>query len=67
MEKNDHHSRHESKYEDDFSSSDSYDSDLFKLNQEVPRNFKFKTKSDIANHKENLTEVMRVLSLSQNN
>ena len=67
LEKNDHHSRHESKYEDDFSSSDSYDSDLFKFNQQAPKKFKFKNRSDIYNNKENLAEIMRVLSLSQNN
>ena len=66
VEKNGHHSRKESKFEDDFSSSDSYDSDLFKLNQKVPKNFKFKRSNDIKNNKENLTEIMRVLSLSQN-
>ena len=65
LDRNNHSSRQESKYEDDFSSSDSYDSELFTLNQSAAKNFKFKTNEDIDENKENLKEIMRVLSLSQ--
>ena len=65
LDRNNHSSRQESKYEDDFSSSDSYDSELFTLNQGAAKNFKFKTNEDIDENKENLKEIMRVLSLSQ--
>ena len=65
LEKNDHHGRHETNYEEDFSSSDSYDSDLFNLNQTAPKNFKFKTKGDLKNNQENLLEIVRVLKAYQ--
>ena len=65
LEKNDHHGRHETNYEEDFSSSDSYDSDLFNLNQIAPTNFKFKTKGDLTNNQENLLEIVKVLKAYQ--
>ena len=65
LDKNNHKSKLESKYEEDFSSSDSYDSDLFDLKEKAPKNFKFKTKEDIYENKGNLEAIMKTLSLSQ--
>ena len=62
LEKNQHHSRKESKFEDSFSSSDSYDTSLFNLKEEVPKNFKF-TQNNIKDHIDNLNEIIRVFSL----
>ena len=65
LDKNNHKSKLESKYEEDFSSSDSYDSDLFDLKEKAQKNFKFKTKEDIYENKGNLEAIMKTLSLSQ--
>ena len=65
LEKNEHQGRHEANFEDDFSSSDSYDSDLFTLNDKVPKNFKFKTKEDLKENEQNLLEIVRVLKAYQ--
>ena len=62
LEKNNHHSRKESKFEDSFSSSDSYDTSLFNLKEEAPKNFKF-TQNNIKDHIDNLNEIIRVFSL----
>ena len=65
LDKNNHKSKQESKYEEDFSSSDSYDSDLFDFKEKATKNFKFKTKEDIYENKGNLEAIMKTLSLSQ--
>ena len=65
LEKNNHKSRQESIYEDDFSSSDSYDSELFNLIGTAPKDFRFKTRQDLKENEENLLEIMRVINLNQ--
>ena len=65
LEKNNHQGRNETNYEEDFSSSDSYDSDLYTLKNRAPKNFKFKTKDDIKNNEGNLLEIIRVLKAFQ--
>ena len=65
LNKNEHKSKKETKYEDDFSSSDSYDSSLINLNQNIPKNFKLKTKKDIKENENNFKEIMKLLSLTQ--
>ena len=65
LEKNNHQSRNETVYEDDFSSSDSYDSELFNLSKKVPKNYKNKTKENLNENEDNLLEIMRVLNLNQ--
>ena len=64
LEKNNHHSRHESIYEDDFSSSDSYDSELFNLSGTAPKDFRLRTKRDLKENENNLMEIIRVINLS---
>ena len=58
-----HEGRKETKYEDDFSSSDSYESDLFEINKKVPKNFKLKTNKDFKKAKDNINEIVKVLRL----
>ena len=65
LDKNEHQSRNETVFEDDFSSSDSYDSDLFYLNKKVPKDYKIRTKEDLIENEDNLLEIMRVLNLNQ--
>ena len=63
LQLNNHQSRKETKFEDDFSSSDSYDCSLFKLTGKIPRKYKL-TKDNYKDNINNLTEIMRVLSLA---
>ena len=65
FEKNNHHTRNETIYEDDFSSSDSYESDLFDFKKKVPKNPRLKTKQDFYDNEDNLMEIMKVLNLNQ--
>ena len=64
LERNNHERRKETRYEDDFSSSDSYESDLFEINTKVPKNFKLKTKKDYDKAQNNIKEIVKVLKLN---
>ena len=59
-----HQSRYEAPNEEDFISSDSYDTDLIDLKTEVGKNYKIKTKENLKNNKENLREIVRVIKIS---
>jgi hypothetical protein len=64
LDRNNHEGRKETRYEDDFSSSDSYESDLFEINTKVPKNFKLKTKKDFDKAQNNIKEIVKVLKLN---
>ena len=64
FDRNNHKRRKETRYEDDFSSSDSYESDLFEINTKVPKNFKLKTKKDFDKAQNNIKEIVKVSKLN---
>lgn len=65
IEKNNHQGRHETNYEDDFSSSDSYESEFFTIKRKIPKHFKLRKKEDLIENKDNIIEIVRVLKLSK--
>jgi hypothetical protein len=60
---NGHQSRYEAIFEDEFISSDSYDTELFNLKKPVKKEFEIKTNKNLADNKDNLNEIMKVLKL----
>jgi len=60
-----HHARNEANFEDDFSSSDSYDSNLFPLEKKAPKNFKFRSTNVLEKHRGNLNIIVSVLKSIQ--
>jgi hypothetical protein len=66
INENDHQSRNETIFEDEFVSSDSYDTDLFNLKTKVGKNFEIKTRNNFTENKENLNEIMKVLKICKN-
>ena len=65
LEKNQHKARNETKFEDDFSSSDSYDSELFSFENTIPKNFTIKKKKDLLQNEDNLIKFMKFFQLNQ--
>lgn len=65
IKKNNHHKRNNPKFEDDFSSSDSYETEFFKIEKKIKRKFKIKSEKDIIKNIKNLKEIMKVVKLSQ--
>ena len=66
INENEHQSRNETIFEDEFVSSDSYDTDLFNLKTKVGKNFEIKTRNNFSENKENLNEIMKVLKICKN-
>ena len=66
INENDHQSRNETIFEDEFVSSDSYDTDLFNLKTKVGKNFEIKTRNNFTENKENLNEIIKVLKICKN-
>ncbi len=62
LEKNNHKGRHETAFEEDFSSSDSYDSDFFSLKKKAPKKLKLKSRKDLKDNEDNFLEIIRVLN-----
>ena len=60
---NGHQSRYEAIFEDEFISSDSYDTELFALKKNVKKEFEIKTNKHLAENKDNLNEIMKVLKI----
>ena len=60
---NGHQSRYEAIFEDEFISSDSYDTELFNLKKNVKKDFEIKTNKHLAENKDNLNEIMKVLKI----
>lgn len=60
---NGHQSRYEAIFEDEFISSDSYDTELFALKKNVKKEFVIKTNKHLAENKDNLNEIMKVLKI----
>ena len=60
---NGHQSRYEAIFEDEFISSDSYDTELFNLKKNVKKEFEIKTNKNLAENKDNLNEIMKVLKI----
>ena len=60
---NGHQSRYEAIFEDEFISSDSYDTELFNLKKTVKKEFEIKTNKHLAENKDNLNEIMKVLKI----
>ena len=60
---NGHQSRYEAIFEDEFISSDSYDTELFNLKKKVKKEFEIKTNKNLADNKDNLNEIMKVLKI----
>ena len=60
---NGHQSRYEAIFEDEFISSDSYDTELFALKRNVKKEFEIKTNKHLAENKDNLNEIMKVLKI----
>ena len=60
---NGHQSRYEAIFEDEFISSDSYDTELFALKKNVKKEFEIKTNKNLAENKDNLNEIMKVLKI----
>ena len=60
---NGHQSRYEAIFEDEFISSDSYDTELFNLKKTVKKEFEIKTNKHLAENKDNLNEIMKVLRI----
>ena len=63
IDSNGHQSRYEAMFEDEFISSDSYDTELFNLKKPVKKEFEIKTNKNLADNKDNLNEIMKVLKL----
>ena len=63
IEKNGHQSRYEAPNEEDFISSDSYDTDLIDLKTNVNKNYKIKTRQNLMDNKDNLNEIVRVIKI----
>ena len=60
---NGHQSRYEAIFEDEFISSDSYDTELFALKKNVKKELEIKTNKHLAENKDNLNEIMKVLKI----
>ena len=60
---NGHQSRYEAIFEDEFISSDSYDTELFNLKKNVKKEFEIKSNKNLAENKDNLNEIMKVLKI----
>ena len=60
---NGHQSRYEAIFEDEFISSDSYDTELFALKKNVKKEIEIKTNKHLAENKDNLNEIMKVLKI----
>ena len=60
---NGHQSRYEAIFEDEFISSDSYDTELFALKKNIKKEFEIKTNKHLAENKDNLNEIMKVLKI----
>lgn len=63
IERNDHQMRYEAEYEDEFISSDSYDTDLINIKNKVNKNYIIKTKQSLIDNKDNLIEINKVIKL----
>ena len=55
--------RYEAEYEDEFISSDSYDTDLINIKNKVNKNYIIKTKQSLIDNKDNLIEINKVIKL----
>ena len=66
LEQNAHQVRNEAEFEDEFYSSDSYDTELFNMKSKVNKNFIIKTKKNMIDNINNLNEIIDVIKLCQN-
>jgi len=64
IERNNHKGRKMANFEEDFSSSDSYESEFFEIKKKVPRDFKLKTNEDFKEAQDNIKEIVKVLELN---
>ena len=60
-----HQERIESKFEDEFISSDSYDEDVFDM-KKINKKYVIKTKQDFLENRDNLNEIIKVINISKN-
>ena len=65
IENKGHQGRIESKFEDEFISSDSYDEDIFDM-KKINKKYVIKTKQDFLENRDNLNEMIKVINISKN-
>lgn len=63
IDSNEHQSRFEAEFEDEFVSSDSYDTELFNLKTKVGKEYKLKTKDNLLESRDNINEIIKVIKI----
>ena len=63
IENKGHQERIESKFEDEFISSDSYDEDIFDMKKTNDKKYVIKTKQSLLENRDNLNEIIKVLNI----